>query len=195
MNGYDKPKALTIHEIELIIDTHRKFPKMTAEGIGTHVGQIMSDEYNNAHKAEIENELLPPKHYRLTDTCVSSYITAVEIISKGEPYKGCNISKVAMNEYAKKHGLPEPTYIIRPLKRKAPKQITVEELCPQEDVASQCDEKPDDTEQNMVKQEEQPQHDLAAAYRFLRDQCIEVEMNDMKHLIITMEVSKWESLF
>ena len=39
------------------------------------------------------------------------------------------------------------------------------------------------------------QHDLAAAYRFLRDECIEVELNDMKHLIITVEVSKWESLF
>jgi len=149
MNGYDKPKALTMHEIELIIDTHRKFPKMTAEGIGTHVGQIMSDEYNDAHKAEIENDFLPPKHYRLTDTCVSSYITAVEVISKGEPYKGCNISKVAMNEYAKKHGLPEPTYINRPLKRKAPKQITVEELCPLE-------------ENNKPEEHEPAEHDSVA---------------------------------
>ena len=162
MNGYDKPKALTIHEIELIIDTHRKFPKMTAEGIGTHVGQIMSDEYNDAHKAEIENELLPPKHYRLTDTCVSSYITAVEIISKGEPYKGCNISKVAMNEYAKKHGLPEPTYINRPLKRKAPKQITVEELCPQEDVAIQCDEAMEEPEETLEGCEERGGSELTA---------------------------------
>ena len=140
MNGYDNPRALTMHEIELIIETHNKFPKMTAEGIGTHVGQIMSDEYNEAHKKEIENDLLPPKHFRLTDTCVSSYISAVEVIAKGEPYKGCNISKVAMNEYAKKHGLPDPQYINRPPRKKTAKQITVEDLCPQEDVASQCNE-------------------------------------------------------
>lgn len=49
-------------------------------------------------------------------------------------------------------------------------------------------------EGNAVKQEK-PEHDLAAAYKFLRDECIEVEMNDMNHLIITVEVSKWESLF
>lgn len=147
MNGYDKPKALTMHEIELIIDTHNKFPKMTAEGIGTHVGQIMSNEYNDAHKKEIGNGLLPPKHFRLTDTCVSSYINAVEIISKGEPYKGCNISKTAMNEYAKKHGLPEPKYIERPLKKKISKQITVEDLCPLEAAEVDIQQETKETEQ------------------------------------------------
>ena len=67
----------------------------------------------------------------------------------------------------------------------AEEAVSVEAVCPQEDVAGQCDENP----------EEKPEHDLAAAYKFLRDECIEVEMNDMKHLIITVEVSKWESLF
>ena len=132
MNGYNKPKTLTAHEIELIIDTHIKYPQMSIEGIGTHVGQIMSDEYNEAHRKEIEGGLLPPKHYRLTDTCVGSYIKAVEMIKKGKPYKGSNISKAAMNEYAKQHELPTPQYIDRVRKGSIEKQITVEELCPLE---------------------------------------------------------------
>ena len=76
--------------------------------------------------------------------------------------------------------------------KKKPIQISVQELCPLESDPVQI--WADCSERDMAKYEE-PQHDLAAAYRFLRDQCIDVEINDMKHLIITVEVSKWESLF
>ena len=64
------------------------------------------------------------------------------------------------------------------------KRISVEAVCQQEDVAGQCDE----------KLEEKPEHDLAAAYRFLMNECNDVSIYGGT-LKLTMEVSKWESLF
>ena len=69
-------------------------------------------------------------------------------------------------------------------------QIKVDDICELE--ASEKEE----------KQSFERNHDLAAAYAFLRDECEDVKFSAdhelfpfRKLLTVTMEVKKWESLF